>query len=677
MYRILIPLILFFSFLLSAEMQSQEDMVKVPKLVGLDLGDARIILKNIGLNNNVFEQKFTKDYQPGTIFKQNPEPDSLVSLVTIVYLKVATKERVDVPNLVGQSLENARDSLQSIRLLLSQYQTVTTEHPSGTVIEQFPPAGSKVGVLTKVTLNVAKRPEMVEVPNLVGQSLENARDSLQSIQLPLILYETVTTEHPPDKVMEQFPTAGSKVGVGTAVSLTVAKRPETVDVPYLVGQPLENARDSLQRIRLILSQYQAVTTEHPPGTVIDQSPVAGSKVRSGTTIFLKVATISMMVKVPKLVGLYLGDARTTILDIGLHMVAVPKITTEYPPGTVLKQTPESGTLVLDTTTVYLIMAATTDMVKHSQDTVEVPDVVGQSIENAKDSLQSVRLPSFPYQTLTTKHTPGTIMKQFPAAGSKVGAGTAVYLEVAIISEIVDVPNVVGQPLGNARDSLQSIRLSLFPYQTLTTEHPTGTVMDQSPDAGSKVELGTTVYLKIALEEPPDPLLTLFYIVLSVIGILAASLQFRRIRKKKSKIKTAGGPTPDIRIKSQIHFGSQKIPQKTVVKSDLKVRLKPYPDKGKQNIVADDSLILKVPKGEGGKENTIAPSGSQIDDMDEAEMQALNSQITELWQSSKITTLAQLASMLNIKIKLKPVWDIGKQNILVEESLRKKMNIDIK
>ena len=64
-------------------------------------------------------------------------------------------------------------------------------------------------------------------------------------------------------------------------------------------------------------------------------------------------------------------------------------------------------------------------------------------------------------------------------------------------------------------------------------------------------------------------------------------------------------------------------------------------------------------------------------MDEAEMQALNSQITEAWQSSKITSLSQLASMLNFNIELKPVWDNGIQNISVEESLRKKMNIDIK
>ena len=122
---------------------------------------------------------------------------------------------------------------------------------------------------------------------------------------------------------------------------------------------------------------------------------------------------------------------------------------------------------------------------------------------------------------------------------------------------------------------------------------------------------------------------------------------------------------------------QKIPQKKVVKAGLKVRLKPILDKGKQNILVDDSLILKVPKGAGGTENTIAPTVSQIDYMDETDMQALSSKITEAWQTSKITTLAQLAAMLNLNIELKPVWDSGKQDISVEESLRKKINIDIK
>ncbi len=353
------------------------------------------------------------------------------------------------------------------------------------------------------------------------------------------------------------------------------------------------------------------------------------------------------VELPKLVGLDLGDARIILKNIGLNNnVFEQKFTTEDPTGKVLEQYPKQGTQVLKDDFIRLIHAVL-------RDTVLVPNLVNLNLENAKSLLQTLGLPMIIRQEIkTADFAIGTVLKQSPPAGSKVLVGTPIYLDISIISQL-DTTEVS----------------STFSDSTSETEPLLG-----DTDTTGVQPVDTT---KVLHQTDSNPFSLLFYIVLGLLGALAAILIIIKIRKKKSKRKKPVGTLPDIRVISKLHFGFQKIPQKSMVKADIRVRLKAISDKGKQNIVTDDSLILKVPKGESGRENTFAPSVSQIDDMDEAEMQALNSQITEVWQSSKITTLGQLATMLNLNIELKPVWDIGKQDISVEESLRKKMNIDIK
>ena len=353
------------------------------------------------------------------------------------------------------------------------------------------------------------------------------------------------------------------------------------------------------------------------------------------------------VDVPELVGLDLGEARRILKNIGLnHNVFEQKFTTEDPTGKVLEQYPKQGTQVLKDDFIRLIHAVL-------KDTVLVPNLVNLNLKNAKSLLQTLGLPMIIRQEIKTEDFAiGTVLKQSPLAGSKVLVGTPIYLDILIISQL-DTTEVS----------------STFSDSTGETEPPLG-----NTDTNEVPPVDTT---KVLPQPDGHPLLLLFYIVLGFIGAVAAGSIIIKIRKNKSKRKKPAGTLPDIRVISKLHFGFQKIPQKRVVKADLRLRLKPIPDKGKQNIIADDSLILKVPKGVGGKENTIAPSVSKIDDMYESEMQELNSQITEVWQSSKVTTLAQLAAMLNLNIELKPVWDNGKQDISVGESLRKIMNIDIK
>ncbi len=359
------------------------------------------------------------------------------------------------------------------------------------------------------------------------------------------------------------------------------------------------------------------------------------------------------VKVPELVGLDLGEARRILKNIGLNNnVFEPKFTTVDLTGKVLEQYPEPGTQVMKDDFIHLIHAV-------FKDTVLIPNLVNLNLGNAKSLLGSLGLPMIINKVVKISDFDTVrVLKQSPPAGSNVWVGTPIYLDIEFISQ------------------LDTTEVSAILIDSLNETEPS--LSDTDTTGVQQVETNKTVNKTKVLPQPDGhSSLPLIYIVLGFLVTLTTVLIIIYIRTKKSKRKKPVGTLPDIRVISKLHLGFQNIPQKTLVKADLRVRLKPIPDKGKQNIDADDSLILKVSKEEGGKQNTIAPSVSQIDEMNEVEMQELNSQITKVWQSSKITSLAQLVAMLNLKIELKSVWDNGKQEISVKESLRKKMNIDIK
>jgi len=282
---------------------------------------------------------------------------------------------------------------------------------------------------------------------------------------------------------------------------------DMVEVPDVLGLEVGDAWRKIKKTGLHMVAVPELTTEDRPGTVLKQTPEPYTRVLDTNTVYLIIAAIidtviqsHQLVVVPKVEGLDLLDARRTILEFGLHMVAVPEINVEYPLGTVLKQTPEPGKQVLDTTTVYLNIAAINDLVKQFQDTVRVPNVKGLDLREARRTIFDNGLYMVAVPEITIEYLLGTVFEQDPEPGSQVSLNTTVYLKVATISEMVDVPDVVGQLLENARDSLQSIRLLFSTYQAVTTEHPPGTVIEQSPVSGSKVRTGTTIFLKIAQEE---------------------------------------------------------------------------------------------------------------------------------------------------------------------------------
>ena len=199
------------------------------------------------------------------------------------YFNVA---EVAVPRLVGLPLAEAQSAAQRAGLGLAvEARTPSDAVPAEAVISQDQPPGKRVKAGRVIRVVISQGQEMVALPDVAGQTLLSARLVLEGARLRVgRVDERFDDTVKPGRVIGQDPPAGSRVPRGSAVTLLISRGPELVEMPLLVGRALEEARRRLEELGLIVRQVRSASSpDLPPGTVIDQSPDPGRKVRPAET----------------------------------------------------------------------------------------------------------------------------------------------------------------------------------------------------------------------------------------------------------------------------------------------------------------------------------------------------------------------------------------------------------
>ncbi len=160
--------------------------------------------------------------------------------------------------------------------------------------------------------DVGKR---VQVPNVVGMSLEEALRRLKEARLDSATEEVVSPNVEPGTVLRQRPEAGSIVESGSLVVLSVATRPGRAMLD-LAGVPLKEVPGLVEREGLALGSVDLAASPRQAGRVIGQSPVAGTPVEPGTAVAVRVATGTAGADLETTVTLAARDARVARLGLG-------------------------------------------------------------------------------------------------------------------------------------------------------------------------------------------------------------------------------------------------------------------------------------------------------------------------------------------------------------------------
>lgn len=156
------------------------ETVQLADLKGYRLDKARLRLKNDGLEPGMVTREFSSDVIKGFVIRTDPEAGNKLHAGTAVALVVSKGSPVDVPDVTGESLEDAKADLTEAGLKVKvATEQVNSEFDKGQVAAQTPDEGSEAAEGDTVTLTISKGPEMVEVPDVVGDSVDDAKAALE------------------------------------------------------------------------------------------------------------------------------------------------------------------------------------------------------------------------------------------------------------------------------------------------------------------------------------------------------------------------------------------------------------------------------------------------------------------------------------------------------------------
>jgi beta-lactam-binding protein with PASTA domain len=226
--------------------------------------------------------------------------------------------KTDVPDLVGQTLEEARRTADNVDLTL----TVTEEEPcadqpKGHICTQSPLNG-RLDKGEAVSVTVSTGAPKVEVPDVTDKDEDDASRILEDKGFKVKLRHKVSTEDA-GTVLEQDPAGGESVEKGTEITLTVAKEAEKATVPDLTGSTLSEARRLLAEHDLELGDTTEVESSAAAGTVVEQSAAAGDEVEPGTSVDVQIAKSVQTVQIPTdIIGKTLAEVQNELGDLGLQ-----------------------------------------------------------------------------------------------------------------------------------------------------------------------------------------------------------------------------------------------------------------------------------------------------------------------------------------------------------------------
>jgi eukaryotic-like serine/threonine-protein kinase len=122
---------------------------------------------------------------------------------------------VEVPNVVGQSYDDAVKALTAKRFRVTRTDEFSDTVPTGKVIRHDPVAGAAAPRDSTVTVVVSKGPDLVAVPDLRGETVEDAVAALESAGLQV----DVVGYRPGRRVREQDPPVGTRLHRNETVTL--------------------------------------------------------------------------------------------------------------------------------------------------------------------------------------------------------------------------------------------------------------------------------------------------------------------------------------------------------------------------------------------------------------------------------------------------------------------------
>ena len=235
----LISYVAVFLFAFPAEVLPDDGIL--PNVVGKTFENASAILQKAGFPAQQGETRFHKTIPANVVLQEDPPAGSRQKRGTPVVLALSGGQRsAEVPVTTNMSQQQARISIENTGLTLGTVTEQLGDQPRGLVIASSPPAGTKVQLPGSVDIVLSKGPAVVQVPDLYGRTVGEARSMIEQLGLRVAgISRDTSSLQPENTVIRQLPSAGQTVSAGGPVSLTVSHfpPPPTIRIDTGVSAP--------------------------------------------------------------------------------------------------------------------------------------------------------------------------------------------------------------------------------------------------------------------------------------------------------------------------------------------------------------------------------------------------------------------------------------------------------
>ncbi|MFC8366028.1 Stk1 family PASTA domain-containing Ser/Thr kinase [Streptomyces griseorubiginosus] len=270
------------------------DQVDVPNIVNQSQDDATRQLSNVDLKIGQITQKACENTAKNNICEQNPTPGTKVDKNTAVDIVVSTgAPKVAVPSVLGLDVDKATETLEDDKygFVVKTKQKESAEEP-GTVLDQDPKLGAEVEKGSTVTLTIAKAEEKSTVPDVTGQSCEDAKKQMQANNLVGNCTEVETEDtNQIGKVISTAPQAGTQADKGSSVTIQIGKAADKTEVPNVVGQTVGQAKQTLKNAGFNNIQFANGSDQSDNAFVVQQNPGGGTEVNDAGSTQIVLATV--------------------------------------------------------------------------------------------------------------------------------------------------------------------------------------------------------------------------------------------------------------------------------------------------------------------------------------------------------------------------------------------------
>ncbi len=277
--------------------------LRVPNVVGLHFSEAERELGDVGFDHVSIEFSERDDVDENVVFQQNPraglllaEPNNPDNPITL--FAAAPRTLVLLPNVVGRTYEEAETMLVTAGFSVERIDVRNDNLAIGLVTEQSIPSTEQRPAGTIVTLTVSAGRGEVEVPRLVGQTVDDARVTLARLGLVDRVEREFSTEFSEGTVIRSSPEAAQPAERGSVITLVVSDGPEELVVPALADFGTTLA-DRIEAELVALGFTVKRTAREVSNLDVNTNVVRGISPEPGTVLIAGSEIVLQMFKPPE------------------------------------------------------------------------------------------------------------------------------------------------------------------------------------------------------------------------------------------------------------------------------------------------------------------------------------------------------------------------------------------